>query len=34
MRMKGMALLIVIQALAVTINTFVNPIALAEIGWK
>ncbi|KAL2838641.1 hexose transporter protein [Aspergillus pseudoustus] len=34
MRMKGMALLIVIQAVAVTINTFVNPIALAEIGWK
>jgi hypothetical protein len=34
MRMKMMAVLIVIQALAMTISTFVNPIALAEIGWK
>lgn len=34
MRMKGMALYIVVQNVAFTINTFVNPIALDAIGWK
>ena len=34
MRMKGMAMFITIQMVAVTVNTFVNPIALESIGWK
>ncbi|KAJ5721735.1 sugar transporter [Penicillium malachiteum] len=34
MRMKGMVLFVMIQNIAVTVNTFVNPIAMDAIGWK
>ena len=34
MRMKGMVLFVMIQNVAVTVNTFVNPIAMDAIGWK
>ncbi|KAJ5634259.1 hypothetical protein N7528_002101 [Penicillium herquei] len=34
MRMKGMVLFVMVQNIAVTVNTFVNPIAMDAIGWK
>ncbi|KAJ5379862.1 sugar transporter [Penicillium cataractarum] len=34
LRMKGMVIFIMVQNVAVTVNTFVNPIAMDAIGWK
>jgi hypothetical protein len=34
MRVKGMAIWVSVQNIAIAVNTWVNPIALDAISWK